>query len=123
MAYLKFYRKETEMFPEAFNIKVSDHEAELIVRKLLRHFGRKGRYSKVKIRFWGHRGSGGNGWFGIRLSHDPSIGLICHEVAHDFHSKHDKILLRYIKRMIAYCEKNSYWIYVLPTIDSAVGFP
>ena len=114
MPYLKFYRKERELFPE-FDLKVSDEDAVVIVRKLLRHFGRKGRYSKVKVRFYGNRDSGENGWFGIRLSHKPSIGLICHEVAHEFHRKHDRKLMRLIGRFIHYCEKKSYWICIVPS--------
>jgi len=104
---LTFYLREHQLFPKAFETKIEDHQATLIVRKLLRHFGKKYAAKSLRVRFRGNKQSGAVGW-GIRLSHNPSIGLICHEVAHIFHRRHDKKLMRVMGRMIAYCEKKGY---------------
>ena len=109
---LAFYQQEHQLFSETYEIKVSDKDAKKIVKKLLRHFGTSRKAKAWEVRFFGNHQSGSCGW-NIRLSHNPSIGLICHEVAHTFHLRHDKKLLRYIKRMIIYCQKNSYWMYVI----------
>ena len=108
--HLAFYQKERQLFPKAFETKVTDHEAVLLVRKLLRHFGRKGLASCEIIRFYGNRQSGSAGWR-LRLSHNPSIGLICHEVAHRFEHNHNKKMMRWIQRMIHYCEKKRWLKY------------
>lgn len=106
---LEFYLREHQMFPQAFETKVNDHQAVLLVRKLFKHFGDSYRAKHVNVRFHGNRQSGNaGGWGGLRLSHNPNIGLICHEVAHYFHKKHDRKLMHLIKRMIHYCEKKGW---------------
>ena len=107
--HLVFYAKERQMFPKAFETKVTDHEATLLVRKLFRHFGNKYSAKHLTVRFFGNRQSGNaGGWRGMRLSHNPNIGLICHEVAHYFHKKHDRKLMKWIQKMIRYCEKKGW---------------
>ncbi len=106
--HLAFYEEEHKLFPEAYSTKVSDAEAEKIVRKLLRHFGFSVTARNVHVRFYGNRQTGACGW-DIRLSHNPTVGLVCHEVSHKFHTRHDKKLTRWMKRMIAYCYKKNLW--------------
>jgi hypothetical protein len=122
MPWLKFYRKERERFPEAFKIKVSDKDAVKIVNKLCRHFKIR-RYKglgkweyKVGVRFWGNGGARAFvSWKFIHLPHNPSIGIICHELAHIYNHirynnhHHNKRLMRTIERMINYCKKKKYW--------------
>lgn len=105
---LKFYLQERQLFPEAFSTKVSDDLARKIVKKLIRHFYGRKASSCPSVRFYGHKQSGALGW-GMRLSHNPSIGLICHEVAHMRVSRHSKKLMRLIKKMVKYCKKKNYW--------------
>ena len=109
MSHLKFYVKEQDMFKEAYGIKVSDSEAKKIVRKLLRHFGSSEKAESVNVRFYGNRQTGNYSAYGIRLSHNPSVGIICHEVAHSFHWGHDKKLMRWIGKLNRYCKKKEYW--------------
>lgn len=113
MPWLKFYEKERQQYPEAFTHKVSDEGAKIIVKKLKRHFKIIRLYG---LRFYGNSGSGSaypNGY--IRLSHNPSVGMICHEVAHLFNKRkygnwnHNKKLMRTIKRMVNYCKRKNYW--------------
>jgi len=114
---LAFYLKEQQTFPEAYRTKVSDVGARIIVSKLLQHFhGLKLAHQKrwellgkVHLRFWGNGQSGSAGRRQIRLSHNPSIGIICHEVAHVRIRKHNKKLMRLIKKMVNYCKKKNYW--------------
>jgi len=99
------------MFPEAFQRTVTDYQALLIVHKLARHF----KIGKFRVWFYGSRGNGSSYGWGIRLSHNSSVGLICHEVAHEYNgrkygdSAHNKKLLHTLKRLISYCQKQNYW--------------
>jgi len=138
MPYLKYYSKEQEQLQEAYSLKVSDEDAKVIVKKLLRHFI-KPRF-QCNIRFFGNCQSGGaynNG--DIRLSHEPSLGLVCHEVAHQVLTwnqrqkrrvyvqtasgwkkpqkprHHSKKLLRTVQKLYAYVKKHGFWIYILPS--------
>ena len=115
MPYLKFYQKERKLFSEESVMKVSDEVAEIIFRKLERHFIDSRRYP-FRLRFYGN-GGGACGMWGIRLPHNPTILLICHELAHRIHRlkygstkrHHTKKLMRIIKRLITYCRKKNYW--------------
>ena len=107
---LSFYSKERQLFPEAFTTKVSDEEATKIFRKLLRHFLPKSYMAKhAAIRFYGNHQSGSAGYGRVRVSHNPSIGLLCHEIGHLIHLRHDKHLMGWIKRFTTYCKKKNYW--------------
>jgi len=105
---LAFYYNEHQLFPEAYNLKVSDQDAKKVMHKLLQHFGNSQKAKSWVVRFYGHRDSGSCGW-GIRLSHNPSIGLICHEVCHTFVRRHGKKMMKLMKRMVNYCKKKDYW--------------
>jgi len=115
MVYLKFYGKERKMFEKEYEMKVSDKQAELIIRKLSRHF----KISRPRVRFYGIRQSGMsyNGWSNsIRLSHNPSAGLIIHEISHTYNAQkginhhHNRFLTRTIKKFHRYCSRFNYWI-------------
>jgi hypothetical protein len=109
---LSFYQKERQVFHDEFKLTVCDKKAEKIVKKIARHFG-----FKVSVSFYGnlcsrafiltHR---------IRLRHNPSVGEICHELAHIYNAQfktekhyHTKRLLRIMTRMINYCRKKNFW--------------
>ena len=105
---LTFYKNEHHIYKDAFDLKLSDAEAVKIVKKLVRHF--KLYHRTVTVRFFGNKQSGRCNWCGlIRLSHNPSLGLICHEVAHLGHRRHDKKLMKLMGKLIKYCEKMEYW--------------
>lgn len=115
---LKFYEKERQLFGKAYSLYTSDHNAEIIVKKLLRHFAPKLPQKRwMEIRFYGNGGARAfMGWtWGIRFPHNPDFGTICHEVAHLVNYekygkfRHDKRLLRTIKQLLDYCEKKSFW--------------
>ena len=104
---LVFYNKERQVFKDAYTIKLSDSEAVKIAKKLTRHF-------KLKfgsVRFYGNSQSGRCSWWTaeLRLSHNPSLGLVCHEVAHLGEKRHSKKLMKLMGKLIRYCEKMKYW--------------
>jgi len=103
---LSFYHNERITFKDAFELKLSDEEAKKFVKKLTRHF----KLNCQSIRFYGNSGSGMCTWRGdLRLSHNPSVGLVCHEIAHLAHRRHDKKLMRWIKKLCNYSKKMKYW--------------
>jgi len=111
MVWLKFYQKERQRFLKAFNHKVTDEQARKIIKKLVRHF----KIPLVLIDFRGHHGGGHAHSNIISVSHNPAIGVLCHELAHVFNKakygnwKHNKKLMRTIGTFIKYCEKKNYW--------------
>jgi hypothetical protein len=137
MPSLVFYRDEREVYDEAFALKVTDEEAIIIVKKLCRHFMKipKGRkvtdmfrgsaLRKPRIRFYGNRQSGcvTFGWrIDLRLSHNPSLGVICHEVGHIVerytrkprkcaakHKNHSKRLMKIVGKLIKYAMSKNLW--------------
>ncbi len=104
---LSFYLKERQLYSEAFETKIEDAEAEKLVRKLFRHFYKREANRCMHVRFYGNRQGGSFGW-GIRLSHNPSIGLICHEVAHWKFKRHTNKMLKFIGKLVKYCKKKGY---------------
>jgi len=111
---LKFYEKEREIFKEEFNTFLSDEEAVVIISKLARHF-KLWRITNTivpayRIKFYGtkQRASVGYNDRVIRIPHNPSLGLIIHELAHIVHGKkydkwsHDKKLLKIMEKMLNY---------------------
>jgi len=109
---LKFYDKEEQMFPEANKRKLTVQETKIVFSKLCRHF-------KLDLTlFFNGRINGGfyeKGVRAIELGKNLNFGILCHEIAHDLDhkkrgvTKHDKKLLRVIKRVINYCEKKGWW--------------
>jgi len=80
MAYLKYYQREREVYPEYYNTNYpTPKEVRKIVRKLCRHF---------KIQLWkvdfntNGRGSAYPGNYISLPRKDIKLGLICHEIGH-----------------------------------------
>lgn len=109
---LKFYIKERKEFQTESNIKVQNNQAKKIAKKIARHF---------KIQLNGISFKKGKKSFAyanntIKLVDNPSILIICHELAHllEYQKKrsmrHNKALMKTISRLIKYCRKKNYWI-------------
>jgi hypothetical protein len=74
---LRYYANEEEVFKKEREMKISDAEAVSIYEKLA------GKYKlPQKLEFYGNRQSGACSSFRVRLSHNPSIAILSHEVAH-----------------------------------------
>jgi len=114
MTWIKFYDKEREEFPLEAELTVSDKDCVKICKKIARHF----KFHLGEIRFYGRNGYHNCEAYddgSIRFVHNPSILHICHELAH-IHNlqkygnwRHNKKLLRTIKRFVNYCRKKNYW--------------
>jgi len=115
---IQAYYKENAKFKEEQELKVSNYHAEMIVMKLARHFKLPIRY----VQFYGYCQSGrASNWGGrIRLSHNSSILLICHEVNHFLcwkkygtgkgKARHGtKKWYSQLKRVLNYAKKKNYW--------------
>lgn len=74
---LKYYADEEEIFRQEREMKISDAEAEMV-------FGKLAKKHKLpqRLEFFGNRQSGSCSPARIRLSHNPSIAILSHEVAH-----------------------------------------
>jgi hypothetical protein len=86
-----YYAEEERTYRTAYDQKVSDEDAKVIIKKLWNHCHKE--YLKAhgyenssypNIKLWGYfQGGAYRGWANlIRLSHIPSMGLIIHEFAH-----------------------------------------
>ena len=108
------YRLENIRWKEQEEMKVTNEAAEMIVKKLSKHF-------KIYIRSVSFKTGG---WsfayrFGkyIRFRHNPSMRTICHEVCHLYcWDKFDKKVqhgskkwLSQMKIVINYCKRKNYW--------------
>jgi hypothetical protein len=94
MADLKYYRTEQEEFAEPFSRNMTDTEAIYIYKRL------KTKYKlQQKLVFRGREG-GNCGKWEIKLQHEPSIGIMAHEVAHGLQYRHR------IKGMKWHCKKH-----------------
>lgn len=77
------YAEEHKLFSLAYALLVTDAEADLIVRKICHHF----KVGAPPIYFRGNRQSGICYRDRVGLSHNPSVGLILHELAHWCHDR------------------------------------
>jgi hypothetical protein len=112
MPYLKFYAKESKLFPEAEKTIIPDKNISLFAHKITRHF-------KIEIGTITIRGFGGGSasyWRGkIRLPHNSTALLIIHEIGHIYvyqklgEHGHTKKLMSFIRRAVRFAEKNNYW--------------
>lgn len=115
MARLVFYQKDWEEHAEAFKRNINgDSDIQFIGRKLMRHFK-----IRCKIQSGGMRG--GRAWIAnwgystIRVPRECAFGILCHELAHVWQheregkTKHNKNLMKLIRRLNRYCEKRDYW--------------
>ena len=113
---LKFYDAEIEEFAEEYRMFVpTQREVQSIVNKLARHY----KIRPIQVKFKKHTPNGGTCWYSLRLisfhREKTSIGIICHEVAHQLlydqtgRRGHTKKLMTRIRRLINYCRKMDYW--------------
>ncbi len=111
MVWLKFYGVDEPTHREAYDKKISNEEARMVFKKLCRHY----KLRWVNVYFNGRRHGGIAGGGRIEVKHNPSFGLICHEIGHIIDerkrgkSRHDKKLMRILGRVVAYCKKKNYW--------------
>ena len=125
MANLLFYTKESVGYVHLTSIKIdgkyqyrclSSKNAQLVVKKLVRHFKlfayNFSHRKYPKIIFSPYMRGGGicypSNWI-IKLSNNPSLAVVVHEVGHLKVRKHTKKLLKLIGKMLNYCAKNNYW--------------
>ena len=73
-----YYREERDTYREGYGVYLRNEEVPLILKKLCKHY--KARVPRV--RFYGHSDSGSAGYGGLRLSNEPSMGLLIHEFGH-----------------------------------------
>lgn len=106
MPYLHYYARERALLPESFTVKLDDEETTYIYGRLQSHYG-----FRQRLRIAGWRGSGYCNNFEIRLSHNPSVGLMAHEIGHAIHrldgrsqyeKKHTKKHFSKMKRVAEY---------------------
>ncbi len=113
---LRFYEREMAEFKEDYGIMVpTQSDVRKIVNKLTRHYKMK----PIMVKFGKHTPNGGSCWRNSRLisfhREEVSIGIICHEVAHQLlydqtgRCGHTKKLMTRIKRLINYCRKMGCW--------------
>jgi len=88
---LVHYKKEHDLFKEEYEIKLTDFEARVIFDRLRTYYK-----FKQQLNFFGYRQSGRCSMWNITVSHNPSLGVLVHEVAHalqmknGFRQKHKK---------------------------------
>jgi hypothetical protein len=117
------YEKEQKIFKDQYAVNVDDDAAKIIIDKIVRHF----KLQIGEVRFYGGHQGGmayqheSKGllfarWSNIRLGHNPSYGLICHELAHALEHKKGKVnrhgskgFLRNMQRIINYGVKKNWW--------------
>jgi len=115
---LKFYYEEHEAYWKEYSLTLTQHQAQVICRKLCRHFK-----VRVSLYFWGRSGGRYSRWERVSttgmifLPHDKaSVGILCHEMAHAIHHQryhkrgHTKQLRRIMDRVMAYAKKKNYWV-------------
>lgn len=81
MAYLKYYLNEKLVFPEAYNRKMTDIETIYIFKKL------KTKYKLRQTLTLTNKVCGNCGRYEMKLQHEPTIGIMAHEVAHGIQYK------------------------------------
>ena len=111
MANLVYYSKEKEEFKEAFEKKLEINSAEMIYKKLCRHW----KISPTTVQWTSGRNHPHAGW-GITLNKDwNNFGVLCHEFAHHYCQRklsnhgHNKVHWKFMKRMINYCRKKNWF--------------
>jgi hypothetical protein len=88
---LKYYADEEEVFRQEREMKISDAEAGLVYQKLVKKYK-----LPQRLEFYGNQQSGSCSVCRIRLSHNPSIATLSHEVAHAIQYKKFKNKYGYI---------------------------
>ena len=82
MPWLRYYTREQQLFSTEYATKLDDEEAEYVFERLKGHY-----YFSQQLEIGGRKCSGHcNAWM-IRVSHEPSVALRAHEVAHAIHKR------------------------------------
>ena len=113
MANLIYYKNEKEVFKTAFEKKISIKEAEIIFKKLCRHY----KLGDVFLKWTSgcRRPKAFSDWKVLLNVDNNTIGILCHEVAHIKHHRkyckggHNKKHWKIMKGMIDYCEKKNWF--------------
>lgn len=108
-----YYRLERQEFREVFDKKLYVVEAEMVYKKLCRHF----KLSRVRL-LWtsGCVRPKCSSWRVLLNADNNNFGVLCHEVAHLYQFQkprykqgHNKWHKKAMKRMVIYCERKNYW--------------
>ena len=121
MAHLVYYKDEKIEFKDAFEKQITEFEAKLILKKLIRHY----KLPELSYLDWtsGRNHPHADGHH-ITLNRDwNNVGVLCHELAHHYQKNnfkmrayynslgftrwHDKKHKRIMKSMINYCMKRN----------------
>ncbi len=102
------YEREQAQFSKAYETKLPDSLALYVYGRLQGHY-----HFRQRLDFHGYRQSGRCRNYEIVLSHQPSVGILAHEIAHALHrmkyrgvekKHHTKKFLRLMHRVLDY-----YW--------------
>jgi hypothetical protein len=113
MANLLYYRTEKVIYKEAFDRTLTIDSAEIVFKKLVRHY----KLGNVYL-VWssGNRRPKAYGDYKIILNRDwNNFGVLIHELSHIIHKKrlnksgHNKRHLRFMKSMVTYCTRKNWF--------------
>ena len=125
MTFLQYYSKERKAYPNEFGRCLNIREANIIIKKLIRHYkldsynswkfvgttsSRCVTYKQPKSIYFVRKPYG---YFKFSKSH-TSVGVICHELAHAIEmikkgkSTHAGSHFKIMKKLINYCRKAGY---------------
>lgn len=117
MANLVYYHTEKITFKTSFEKQMTVGEAEIVFKKLIRHF----KLGQPYLNWTSGRNHPRASQLPRRVTLNVNwnnFGCLCHELAHikqmvkyklDEHTWHNKRHLRYMKSMVAYCEKKHWF--------------
>ena len=77
MPWIKYYEKERQRFSREYSTKLSDDETKQVFEHLKNHY-----QIPHRLTIGGRHGYGRCTNRRIRVSHDGSVGMLAHEVAH-----------------------------------------
>lgn len=114
MANLVYYKAEKITFKTAFEKQLTIAEAEIIFKKLVRHF----KLGQVYLSWTSGRNHPRANGSRVLLNTDwNNFGVLCHELAHtkqivkgnQGHNWHNKRHQRFMRSMIAYCARKNWF--------------
>lgn len=105
-----YYSKEHLEFYPMWNIHLTNQEAKVFARKIIKHF----KYpKKIELHFNANRKGSGVAFLEeskIKLADRPTVGLLSHELAHIISNQtHTKECYLLMRKIIKYSEKKNYW--------------
>lgn len=100
-----FYREEQQWFKDAFDMELSKEGATIIFKKLCKHYK-----LDLELKFYKLRKYAGTYCRGlIKIQHDPTLGVLIHEICHDFEFKHNYKLKTSMLEVYKYCKLCNFW--------------